>query len=67
MNDKYELKSISVEWDIEDIKSEMEYKGIEPTEENIQKVIDNGLHKAIEEAMKQGGWDAINTLISDTF
>lgn len=61
------MEDIEVKWSIQDLESEMQSCGIEPTEDNISQVMCNRLEKTMEEEMTSTGWNAMREVILDTF
>ena len=60
------MKSINVTWSEGDLISQIIDMGFEATEENIEKVKNNGLISIMDEAMTQAGWDAMSDVIRMT-
>lgn len=56
----------TIRWTIADVVSAMIKNGIEPTDENIKKVLANRFQRTLEERSIEDGWEIIDTLITNT-
>lgn len=54
-----------IKWIDEDLKDALKNRGYEPTEDNIDILLTNGLRKALCNRSIEFGWDIIDTVIDD--
>ena len=54
-----------IEWVDEDLKEALEDRGFEPTGDNIDILLTNGLEKALCNRSIEFGWDIIHAVIDD--
>ena len=55
----------TIEWIDEDLKEALDNRGFEPTGENIDLLLTNGLKKALCDRSIEFGWDIIDTVIDN--
>lgn len=55
----------TIEWVDEDLKEALENRGFEPTGENIDTLLTNGLGKVLCDRSIEIGWDIIDTVIDN--
>ncbi|PWA11106.1 hypothetical protein DCC39_10430 [Pueribacillus theae] len=53
-------------WTEEDVYAYLEFKGFKTNKENLQKLLDNGLGKALDFVLLESGWDVIMQVIDET-
>ena len=55
----------TIKWVDEDLKEALENRGFEPTGENIDILLTNGLEKVLCDRSIEFGWDIIDTVIDN--
>lgn len=54
-----------IRWCVSDVRSALEIAGYEPSDENVQKALDNRLERTMEEMSVQYGWEFLNVIVTD--
>jgi len=57
----------TIRWCVEDLVIAMTKAGIEPTDENIDKVLANRFERTLQEMSIAEGWEIIDVIISNVF
>lgn len=57
----------TIRWNIEDLVIAMAEAGIEPTDENIDKVLAHRFERTLHERSVEEGWEIIDVIISNVF
>lgn len=55
----------TIQWVDDDLKEALENRGFEPTGDNIDILLTNGLKKVLCDRSIEFGWDIIDTVIDD--
>lgn len=55
---------LTIKWTTEDLKNALEDRGLNPTDENIGALLENGLIEKLEDGSIEKGWDIIDYICS---
>lgn len=55
---------VTIKWTYEDLENALKDRGYEPTDDNIETLLSNGLASKLEDESIEKGWDIIDYVLS---